>query len=91
MIAKWMLLLIGLLMLLPVLILTGCASRMQPSSASLTSQANLMQPCPPLEPLSDGRKKTVLRWIAKTSRQYLDCADGKAQLVEAIKAEKEKP
>jgi hypothetical protein len=64
--------------------MTACAS----STAHLPAApipANLLQPCPPLEPLEGKTGADVLRKLVEIGEAYNGCADGKAALIKAVR------
>lgn len=65
------------------LILTACGSSMPLLPDSSQPPANLRQPCPDLQQLSDGTGGAVLKWGVGAAHQYRECQDRHRKLVEA--------
>ena len=45
---------------------------------------DLVQPCPPLQSLTDGTGGAVLQWIVDAAFQYRACQRGKQALIDAV-------
>lgn len=67
-----------------VLMMTGCATPIQPLPDKLPLPANLTSHCPNLEPLSDGTGASVLRKLIEVSELYYECQRKHKALVEAV-------
>jgi hypothetical protein len=65
--------------------LTGCATSTPPQLAAPPIPASLMQPCPPLVPLTGTTGADVARTMVNWGKAYNACADGKSALVNALK------
>jgi len=65
--------------------LTGCQSStpLLPERAPLPP--SLVQECPPLQSLDNGRMGTVLRWAVETVKEYGRCQRSKHELIEAVR------
>jgi len=47
--------------------------------------ANLLEPCPVLNKIEDGKGKTVMIWAVNTVAKYNECDAKHAALVKALK------
>ena len=68
--------------LLFAFLLTGCASLQTPSAPPLVP-ASLREPCPQLQPPTDGSGATLLRTFVEWATAYRECASRHQALVEA--------
>lgn len=66
------------------LVLAGCQHRILLVDDNALA-ANITQPCPPLNKLSAGDGKAILKWGASTVNMYEDCRARHSALVEAFK------
>lgn len=65
--------------------LSGCSTvRVKPDDLP-PIPANLLTPCPPLDPLTDGKPESVAKQMLQDSRAYLECKDKHRLLTETIK------
>ena len=67
-----------------VLLTTGCASPTTLSGVRQSLPANLLTPCPDLEPLNDGSAETILRTLVEVSQLYYECQSRQASLAAAV-------
>ena len=67
------------------LAMMGCVASMPPSTGRTPPDASLLEPCPPLNPLSKGDGESVYRWALATVDEYRDCAARHQRLGEAVR------
>ena len=67
-----------------VLLTMGCASPTTLSGVRQSLPANLLTPCPDLEPLNDGSAETILRTLVENSQLYYECQSRQASLAAAV-------
>lgn len=67
-----------------VLLTMGCASQTTLSGVRQSLPANLLTPCPDLDPLNDGSAETILRTLVEVSQLYYECQSRQASLAAAV-------
>ena len=64
--------------------LTACQWSTKPQPQALLIPANLKQECPELRKLESGTGAEVLRVMVDDRRKYVECAQGKKALIDAV-------